>query len=134
MKTHTATRALTLATFFGLGLALVATDAPSTAAQPRIDTSLQCVEDANQRTALIDAQLDTLCLGTPTPTGPVDCFVEARSLVLTDDQGISLCRCSPNNEPVACYRQVSATSLITQDEIIALCSPSLVRGLGPACR
>jgi len=133
MTTTNATRSLMLALLFGLGLAW-SHAAPTEAQRSPLDNSLQCVEAAGHRTLLIDSQLDRLCVGAPTPAGPLDCFVEARALLLMDEQAITLCRCSPDAQPVACYREVRDRSLTTQDEIVALCSPSLIRGLGPSCR
>lgn len=117
-----------------LSLGLVSSHAAPTAAQPAIERSLQCIEDAGSRTLLLAAQLDRLCIAAPTPRGPVDCFVQAQGMFLTDEQGITLCRCSPDDAPIDCYRQVRETSSMLQEDIIALCSPSLVRGLGPSCR
>lgn len=132
--TTLAPRHLALLAPLACALALVATDASPSAAQASLDTSLQCIEEAGNRTMLLTSQHDRLCIGAPTPTGPVDCFIEAQGMFLTDEQAITLCRCSPDPAPIACYRQVRSSTMLTQDEILALCAPTLVRGLGPSCR
>ena len=94
-----------------------------------------CMEVAAHRTNLLTVQKVRLCNAAPNASGPVDCFVEAtRTLMLTDAQGIALCRCTPTNAPIACFRRVRADALITQEEIIAQCSPTTSQGLGFDCR
>lgn len=93
-----------------------------------------CIEVASRNTNLLTLQKVRLCNAAPNAHGPVDCFVEAtRTLMLTDAQGITLCRCTPSNEPIACFRRVRSDALITQDEIIARCSPTTTQGLGFDC-
>ncbi len=93
-----------------------------------------CMEVASQRTSLLTLQKVRLCNAAPNPEGPVACFVEARTLLLTDAQSIALCRCTPTSEPIACFRRVRAAESITQDEIVARCSPTTLRDLGFDCR
>lgn len=111
-------------------------DVPTVQAQ---QTPLQaieaCIDVASHNTNLLTLQKVRLCNAAPNAHGPVDCFVEAtRTLMLTDPQGIALCRCTPSNAPIACFRRVRSDEFITQDEIIARCSPTTTQGLGFDCR
>jgi len=93
-----------------------------------------CMEVASQRTSLLTLQKVRLCNAAPNASGPVDCFVEAQTLMLTEAQGIALCRCTPSNEPIACFRRIRTAEAITQEEIILRCSPTMLRDLGFDCR
>lgn len=94
-----------------------------------------CMEVATRRTQLPTAQKVRLCNAAPSALGPVDCFVEAsRELALTDEQAVALCRCTPSNEPIACFQRVRAAERITPTETITRCSPATLQDLGFDCR
>jgi hypothetical protein len=111
-------------------------DTPHVQAQQAALNAIEaCMEVASHQTNLLTLQKVRLCNAAPNANGPVDCFVEAtRTLMLTDAQGIALCRCTPTNEPIACFRRVRSAEMITQDEIIARCSPTTTQDLGFNCR
>ena len=117
-------------------LALAAERPPRAHAQRGALSAIEaCMEIASQRTNLLTLQKVRLCNAAPNARGPVECFVEAtRTLLLTDAQGIALCRCTPTQEPIACFRRVRADELITEEEIIVRCSPTTTQGLGFDCR
>ncbi len=98
-------------------------------------TGVTCFGLAQRRTALTPFQQQALCLGAPTPSGPVDCFVEATNrLLITEEQGVALCRCSASTEPVECWNVARRETRLTDGELAHLCSPSLALGLLANCR
>lgn len=129
---------ISLAMFGVLGASLVL--ARSTTAQPPAgqratlqDTAL-CVENAQHETDLVPGQIRRLCIATPSPRGPVDCYIEAtHSLDLTDSQGVELCRCSSGIEPARCVHALRDRASMTEPEMIAMCSPTLTLGLRVDC-
>lgn len=112
-----------------------ATDGGVAQSQPGPSYVANCYVLAGRNTRLTDLQIEALCLGAPTPTGPVDCYLAARSsLSIADDQRIELCRCSGSAEPVACYRRLRTEAALTDVQIAGLCAPAQTLGLLPNCR
>lgn len=101
---------------------------------PALSAAATCFLVARRFSNLTDVQIEALCLGAPTPTGPADCYRASRRLALTDDQRLILCRCSPSAEPVACFRRVDSQTGLTDQQIQTLCSPVLSLGLLANCR
>lgn len=107
--------------------------APPHSAPTAADTA-SCIEHAHQSTNLVDIQITRLCYATPSPTLPVDCFVEAsRTLLLTDLQSIALCRCTDSMVPVQCFRRLRDAALLTETELLAACSPTIANNLRLDC-
>ena len=127
-------RALTVLTM--LLVFVPRSEAPLAHAQRSALNAIQaCMEVASRRTSLPAAQKVRLCNAAPNASGPVDCFVEAtRTLMLTEAHAVALCRCTPTSEPVECFRRVRAAERITQDEIVARCSPTALQDLGFDCQ
>lgn len=121
-------------------LSAIALPAPAGSAQvpdarPTLRATALCLQQADRDTDLVPTQIDRLCIATPSPRMPVDCYIAAsRSLLLTDDQSIELCRCTATMEPITCFEATHNGSLLTETEILALCSPTITRGLGDDCR
>jgi hypothetical protein len=105
------------------------------APRPTPITGVNCFSLAERRTRLTTIQQEQLCLGAPTARGPVDCYLRAsRELMLTDDEAIVLCRCSESAEPVTCWDRLRRQSNITNNQITALCAPTIALGLIGNCR
>ena len=94
-----------------------------------------CFISTEDATTLSDADVANLCRGTPTPTGPLQCFLAADDrLDLLNDQAVELCQCAESIEPVACWESVDRESGITDEQIERLCAPRLAFGLLANCR
>ncbi len=103
--------------------------------RPGPDTTATCFVQGQRSTALLQTQVNELCVGAPTPTGPVDCYVAATShLILTDPQKIGLCHCARSTEPVDCYLRLQRESMLITSQIETICSPTINLGLLPNCR
>lgn len=110
-------------------------DDHASAQGPSPITSVDCVGFAERRTGLTPLQIQRLCMGAPTATGPVDCHIQAvRQLNVTDDQGVLLCHCSDSRAPVTCWLHARQQGRLIDDEIMQLCSPTVAMGLLPTCR
>ena len=95
----------------------------------------RCFLIAKDRTNLLDSQIADLCLGTPSPAGPVRCYEAAdEELLVTTAQRIELCRCAESAEPVDCYATLKRESLLLDAQIADLCAPAVVDQLLPNCR
>lgn len=121
-----------------LALALGATDDASPAsAQPhpaRREDTLACLQRAAHETDLLAGQITRLCWATPSPDAPVDCYLAARgSLHLTDPQSVLLCRCADSIAPATCVDSLHHATLLTDPEMISLCSPTIVLRLRADC-
>ena len=129
---------LSLSLFGVLGAGFVL--ARSTTAQPPAgqratleDTAL-CVEHAQRETDLVPGQIRRLCIATPSPRGPLDCYIEAmHTLDLTDQQRVDLCRCSADAQPARCVHALRDRALMTDPEMVAMCSPTITLGLRVDC-
>lgn len=122
--------ALTLAASLGL----VTDSVSAQRAAPTLADTAACVEAAQRRTELVPVQIQRLCVATPSPVAPVDCYVEAtRTLLLTDPQGILLCRCTATLQPIACFRALRDAALLTEPEMVDACSPTVTLGLRADC-
>ncbi len=94
-----------------------------------------CYLQARERTSLLQEQIEALCVGAPSPTGPIDCFLAARrQLRIPDDDAILLCRCAPNTGPYECFERMRRRTDLTDAQIEHLCSPTLSQGLLANCR
>lgn len=102
--------------------------------RPRLADTAACVDAAQRRTELVPVQIRRLCVATPNATGPVDCYVQAtRALLLTDPQGVELCRCTPDLGPIICIRALREAALLTETEMIEACSPTITLDLRADC-
>jgi len=121
-----------------VALALVCADGlraqPPTGSRPTLRDTEVCFDRAQRETDLLAGQIRRLCVATPSPSAPVDCYIEAtRTLLLTDGQGIELCRCSATIEPASCFRQLRREAQLTDQEMLVLCSPTNSLGLRVDC-
>lgn len=83
----------------------------------------RCLEQATAATNLLDTQRVRLCTGAP-GIEPVSCFLEAtQGLLLTEPQGIALCRCTRSaSDPVECVRRLRSEVRYTEPEMVEMCS------------
>ena len=94
-----------------------------------------CFLAAKANTTLLDNQAAVLCRGTPTPTGPVACYLAAdNQLTLTMGQKIDLCRCAESAAPVDCFSRIKDQSFLLDAQISNLCAPVEVSQLLSNCR
>ena len=108
--------------------------APSVAQELSLPAPLQCIEDADDRTLLTEADTQRLCDYTPSPAGPVDCYVAGDDqTTLSNVQLIELCRCALDASPVACFVRAEDETDLFQDKIIAMCAPVTTRKLSADC-
>jgi hypothetical protein len=115
-------------------LARSTTAQPPTGQRATLEDSVLCVERAQHETDLVPGQIRRLCIATPSPRGPLDCYLEARrTLALTDQQRIDLCRCSADAAPAQCVHALRDRALMTDPEMVAMCSPTLTLGLRVDC-
>jgi hypothetical protein len=122
--------ALAVASVSGGSDARAQRDAPA----PTLADTAACAETARRRTELVPTQIRRLCVATPSPTAPVDCYVAAtRTLLLTDPQGIELCRCTATLGPIECVRALRDAALLTDPEMVEACSPTITRALRADC-
>jgi hypothetical protein len=119
-----------------VGVVLLPSDTGHTQAstRPTIADTAACLERAERVTELVPVQRARLCVATPSPNAPVDCFIAAtRTLLFTEAQGIELCRCSATLGPVACVRALRDSATLTEPEMLALCSPTITQSLRADC-
>jgi hypothetical protein len=116
-------------------VALCATS--STHAQaPRatLEDTATCMEQAAHRTDLLVGQQQRLCFATPSPSAPIDCYLEAtQTLLLTDPQAVELCRCSATVQPARCVHDLRREARLTDPELVAMCAPTTTLGLRADC-
>jgi hypothetical protein len=116
--------------------ALFSTDAHAQSPPLRValDDFAACLAQAERRTELVPDQRERLCIASPSPSAPVDCYVEAtRTLLLADQEAVELCRCTPTIQPVRCVEALRREARMTDPEMIAFCSPTSTRGLRADC-
>jgi hypothetical protein len=92
-----------------------------------------CYLRAEDQLQLTDVQAQQLCLGATSEEGPVDCYVAARSLAITDPQRVLLCRCAESTEPADCWSRLTRDSQLIDAQIEAVCSPTVSMGLLVNC-
>lgn len=110
-------------------------DGGAPATRPGPMTTATCYVRAQRQTTLLDTQITELCFGAPTPAGPVECFLAARSnLMLTDPQKIALCHCALSSEPVDCYVYMRTNTMLVTSQIESVCSPTISQGLLSNCQ
>lgn len=130
--TRTAPFALGLAALGALGLA--SSSGAFAQAEASAPAPIACYERADDRTLLVENDIERLCAGTKRVAGPVDCY-EAGSdaTTLSNVQLIELCRCALGTRPVRCFEAAVDRTDVLDDQAIDLCRPIEVRRLGPDC-